>query len=252
MARADGQYMILECSECHTRYLVPDNAVGPDGRTVRCAKCKHSWFQPPATLDLTEAVAAPAPVAPAPAPAPAPVAAAPAAAPAPVPTPGFADDDYDAFAHEPPFRGRRNPARLWTIAAVTAGVLMLAAAAALFFLKVPDLATRFGLPLSPQATPLTFVNVAKPDRRDLPTGSELFAVSGQVHNPTGSRQPVPDIRVELYDAQRQPRLVYSWTIKLDQKTIAPGGTIDFRSAKLDVPPSSKTMNLSFANPPVGS
>jgi predicted Zn finger-like uncharacterized protein len=240
--------MILECSECHTRYLVPDNAIGAEGRTVRCAKCKHSWYQPPAALDLSPAsVVAPDPVAPAPA--------EPIAAPTPAPAVDRSygdDDDYDAFAHEPPFRGRRNPTKMWTIAAVGAGVLMLAAAAALFFLNVPDLATRIGLPLAPQATPLTFVNVAKPDRRDLPTGSELFAVSGQVHNPTGSRQPLPDIRVELYDAQRQPRLVYSWTIKLDQRTIAPGGTVDFRSAKLDVPASSKTMNLSFTAPPVGS
>ena len=47
--------MILECPECRTRYLVPDSAVGVDGRTVRCANCRHSWFQEAAVLDLADA-----------------------------------------------------------------------------------------------------------------------------------------------------------------------------------------------------
>ena len=224
--------MILECSECHTRYLVPDSAIGPEGRTVRCANCRHSWFQRPAPSTeeadgANEASAEPAPVAPEPAPQP-------AAEP---------DGDYDAFGYEPPFRPRRNPARRWTMLAVGAGVAMLGISALIVYSDMPSLLGQIGLNFAPAETPLTIAR--RPiERRDLPDGTEMFAVSGQVVNPTDARQPVPDVRADLRDAQG--RLVYSWTIRPEKMELPPHGSVDFNSAKINVPVNSKTLVLSFS------
>lgn len=37
--------MILTCPSCSASYNVPNEAIGIDGRAVRCKKCKHEWFQ---------------------------------------------------------------------------------------------------------------------------------------------------------------------------------------------------------------
>jgi len=228
--------MILECSQCRTRYLVPDSAVGPDGRTVRCAACKHSWFQPGTILDLVaRAEAEPAIAPPPPSPPPAPD--------VEIAPPGTAPS-YESFAPEPPFRPRRNPARRWTMAAFAAGIAMMIGAGAILWGGAPGLAKQFGLRLGPEETPLKIINNPI-DRRDLDNGSQMFAISGKVVNPTNTRQHVPDIRVELKDAQN--RVVYGWTIRPEATTLAPRGHVDFNSAKLDVPVNSRNLVLSFSS-----
>ena len=75
-------------------------------------------------------------------------------------------------------------------------------------------------------------------------GGQLFAVSGRVWNPTRIVQPVPDIRAQLKDAKGQ--VVYAWTITRPTAELAPGASVSFDGAAVDVPPSSTHVSVSFA------
>ena len=230
--------MILECPKCSSRYLVPDSAIGATGRTVRCASCRHSWFQEPRLEAETQIATA------------SPTADQPMAGPMAEGEPGstiapaipFTVPPADAPA-APSRPRRRNPARRWTAAAIAAGVLMTLGVLIILWSSAPGLLNRLGFPIGSAETPLRLVDNPI-ERRDLANGSELFAVSGKVLNPSSTAQRVPDIRADLRDASG--RIVFSWTITPQQRTLAPKSAIDFNSAKLDVPANSKRLELSFA------
>ncbi len=50
--------MILTCPECSARYLVDPKALLPNGRVVRCAKCKHSWRESAPDQEIPQVAAA--------------------------------------------------------------------------------------------------------------------------------------------------------------------------------------------------
>jgi predicted Zn finger-like uncharacterized protein len=240
--------MILSCPACSTRYLVPDTSVGRIGRQVRCASCKHSWFAAPpqasaareAELALTQPIASPAYAPP------------PVYAPIQAPEmPSFVRDEgsdeakgYDAFAHAPPFRPRKNPTRRWTFAAIFAAILFLGGIGAIQYFGTPSWAAKLGLPVGDFDVPLRFQMLRKAERRTLESGNELFAISARIINPTDTMQRVPDVLAELRDAQG--RVVYSWTITPPRRTIGPKGSIEFNSAEVDVPKGARALNLSFS------
>lgn len=276
--------MIIACPACSTRYAVPDSAIGVEGRTVRCAKCRHSWFQQGPELE-TES---PAPTGPLPSPAPAP-SSAPAPAPqgpvaqdsAPHPTPPspqparttpeaeplpppparatpaatYFDDaspiSRDApesgpsrFDFAPPFQPRRNWSRIGTYAAATFAVVALGLAGALAWGGLPD-----WLPV-PRAT----FQQAQPDLQlDFPRNRQ-------------DRKPLPD-GTEFFsvsgtisnigaEKRRVPsllvvlrdereRIVYEKEVVPPRRELAPGEAITVNEALTDIPKAAAAAEIGW-------
>jgi predicted Zn finger-like uncharacterized protein len=307
--------MIIACPACATRYVVPDSAIGVEGRTVRCAKCKHSWFQEGPVLDLPrEAQIAEPPPQPEPAPPPppppppsptpepepreAPVADARpgfaerilpeeiAAVTQPVPVtapaadydgdyddeydepaadgPSFASDpdepppplaeapppfedsyeqpqddyDYSQFDHEPPFRGRRNLLKLWTIAAAIFALFAIGTVVVVSYWGLPDWVPIQQPDFGPNQPDLSFdFPRDQQDSRQSPSGTQYFIANGTVTNNGRETRRVPTLLVKLRDQRN--RVVFEDEIESPKATLAPGETVAVQAAMSDIPRSVK-------------
>jgi len=241
--------MILTCPSCGTRYSVDGSKFPSQGRTVRCAKCGHSWHQAPEAESEPEAVRNTATAAPPPEAA---SGAVPGSAPDPVPDPVAASATR---AYAPAAVAEQPRVALGPKLAVVAGwiglivVVLLIGASAVRYRQ--DIAVIWPQSAGVYSTLGLHVNSSGIDfrqveyRRENEDGQVVLAVSGQIVNAAQRELPVPQsVRVTLSDASNHE--LYHWTFKPNAQTLAPGQTVKFVTRLASPPAAARHLEVRFA------
>ena len=224
--------MILTCPSCATSYFTPDEAIGPNGRKVRCKTCAHVWHatlnDEPLELDASPEAARVEKV---------PVGDRPDA------KAGFGkrDEAPDNLAETPApelpkaFRARaeeqRRVRRAATHGAVWAGLasvfVAILAAGWLFRVEVVELYPRaaaayamVGSPVNPIGLQFEAVGA-----KALPNDPGKVVVSGALRNVRDREVVAPPVRVALLDAHGAE--IGHAVVQIDAAPVLPGGVQGF-------------------------
>jgi predicted Zn finger-like uncharacterized protein len=237
--------MIVTCPACSVRYLVDARALGLKGRTVRCARCGHTWHQDapedavaqepiPQASDVPEAAAAPRRDEPPPRHVDA--------------VPELAGERRIQLPALSRPRRRWGPALAWILALVVllAGlgyaalrerdriVAVVPGAAAIY--------ARVGFPPEASGTGLEFRNVAT--SREMENGLPALVVSGEVTNVSSVPRDVPKLVVILRDSGEHD--LQNTSISVNQARLAPGETIPFHASIAQPAEAASGVVVTFA------
>jgi hypothetical protein len=157
-----------------------------------------------------------------------------------------AEDRFDSspssFAHEPPFRPRRNPARMWTMLAVGFALMTTGAMAAVYQFGLPDW---LPLPQTGHSEPdlkLTFP-AARQERRPLNSQNDYFNISGTITNIGQNRRSVPSLMIVLRDARN--RAIYTVEAAPPKPVLNPGESLTINTAIVDAPKAAVSAEVKW-------
>ncbi|MDO8535258.1 MAG: zinc-ribbon domain-containing protein [Xanthobacteraceae bacterium] len=267
--------MHLVCPSCDTAFLVDPAALGEAGRSVRCARCRTTWFAEPlraiepaladAMTTGDAAMKQPASAKP----------------PAVLPEVVAWDDtvvvDIDSGPPLAPgsLRGEESPARktpehdetavmrqrsmerkahakkrqgrsrLAAVTIILAAVVVGALGSRSTVVRaVPDLAGLYaavGLPVNLRG--LEFSNVKT--TREMQDGIPVLVIAGEVVNVTGHPVELPRLRLGVLGPGN--RELYSWTALLPRSILSDGEKISFRSRLASPPAEGREVLVRFLN-----
>ncbi|WP_018045476.1 zinc-ribbon domain-containing protein [Methylobacterium sp. 88A] len=247
--------MLIVCPACASEYDIATDRVGVEGRSVRCAACRETWFISPdeVAAALAEEMAEIQ------------------AAMGSVEGRGEAQADLDAWEaalaeeaqaaavgpvpEEKPVRkprGRTPPPKRWGAMspvaafglALLAGIPLALLARSTVVRAMPQSAALYagiGMP----------VNLRGIEIRDLSAfqtqgegAASQLVVEGDVVGVAGNPVPVPPIEVEVRDAQDQT--IYRWTVAPPRSSLEDRETARFRASLSAPPAQGRTIKVGFA------
>jgi predicted Zn finger-like uncharacterized protein len=244
--------MILTCSSCSTRYYADDAAIGPAGRTVRCAACGFSWFAEPQLELRTHAVAATG------------TEAVRAEAPVKEPltrervermrraneTPGPAPSAAAKFRAQQAERMRRERTRAAVVVWGATGAALAASATGMVAFRQdvaelwPRSASAFAaLGLDVNVYGLEFYDLAV--ERDFDGATPVLLVSGEVRNIGRDDKLVPPVRVSLRDTRSHE--IFELVNAITDQPIAAGAAVPFQIRVENPPTDAVDLEATFAS-----
>lgn len=257
--------MRIECPSCAAGFEVSPSALEPNGRTVRCAACKATWFAAAPTLVLADGMIATTP------------------ASAPVPAPLISEEDR--FQHEaltatgrdaeepiatvddapaispveevaPPPPKRKTVSRYVPAASRRTRNFPFGAIAALLAILVtfglvsresfvraaPELATLYaaaGFPVNLRG--LEFHSIRT--RQEIQDGITVLAIEGEIGNVANRAVELPRVRLSVLGDKGVE--IYSWTALLPRSVLYPHESVPFKSRLASPPAEGKEIMVRF-------
>ena len=262
--------MQLACPTCHTAFHVDPEDFGPDGRSVRCARCRTVWLARAADLMpapvMAEAYAesgagelsldaGPNGLLPQVVPwndtVMVDVEAAPPLAPG---TPGLGaagtkplppERDWSPMARRAAARKSRARSRLVAATIVLAALVVGALGSRASIVRaVPDLAgfyAAIGLPVNLRGLEFRSVRTVQ----ETHDGIAVLIIKGEVANVTRAAAEVPRLRLAVNAADG--RELYSWTALLPRAVLPGGESVSFRSRLASPPADGTQVMVRFLN-----
>ena len=242
--------MILACPSCDSRFSVPDEALLPVGRTVRCSSCSHQWF---AQIEEPEPVNPESEIEQ--------VFAEPEAAPDIAVEPVDVEDTPAPIEEVPSAEAlvasrvasRRQAQRssgAWmgwtalasTVVVILASAILLADTISEVWPPAKRLYAMINLPIAGPAAGLDIQNI-RAHFEDTAAGPQLV-IEGDIVNLSTSVKAVPKVRVSLNDSARTE--VTQWVFSATDFNLIPSEIVTFRTSVSAPPDAAVFAALGFS------